>query len=147
MSDDIVDRLRVIDNKYTEFWQQRLMDEAADEIVRLRRWKAEAVAVLDAWNDAWMAAGRPGPLGASTAVATAIEIGRLRERVSELEQGRANGFAPPFPNRYILVGARYDDSDVQRMELTVTTIGPFDVDAIRSLMGEYITLDQAASNE
>ena len=36
MNNDIVDRLRVKDGIYTEFWQQRLMDEAADEIVRLR---------------------------------------------------------------------------------------------------------------
>ncbi len=33
---DIVTRLRVIDRKYTESWSQRLMDEAADEIERLR---------------------------------------------------------------------------------------------------------------
>lgn len=33
---DIVDRLRIKDDVYTEFWQQRLMDEAADEIERLR---------------------------------------------------------------------------------------------------------------
>jgi len=34
--DDIVTRLRVKDDVYTEFWQQKLMDEAADEIERLR---------------------------------------------------------------------------------------------------------------
>ena len=32
---DIVKRLRVKDGIYTEFWQQQLMDEAADEIERL----------------------------------------------------------------------------------------------------------------
>ena len=36
MADDIVTRLRVKDGVYTEFWQQKLMDEAADEIERLR---------------------------------------------------------------------------------------------------------------
>ena len=36
MADDIVDRLRIKDGVYTEFWQQKLMDEAADEIERLR---------------------------------------------------------------------------------------------------------------
>lgn len=35
MADDIVTRLRVKDGVYTEFWQQKLMDEAADEIERL----------------------------------------------------------------------------------------------------------------
>ena len=36
MADDIVTRLRVKDGVYTEFWQQKLMDEAAAEIERLR---------------------------------------------------------------------------------------------------------------
>ena len=36
-SDDIVTRLRVVDNVYTESWTQRLMDEAADEIEHLRQ--------------------------------------------------------------------------------------------------------------
>ena len=35
-SSDIVTRLRIKDGVYTEFWQQKLMDEAADEIGRLR---------------------------------------------------------------------------------------------------------------
>ena len=46
MSADIVDRLRVKDDVYTEFWQQKLMDEAADAILTLRadneRLRAEA---------------------------------------------------------------------------------------------------------
>jgi len=36
VADDIVTRLRVKDGVYTEFWQQKLMDEAADELERLR---------------------------------------------------------------------------------------------------------------
>jgi len=36
VANDIVTRLRVKDGVYTEFWQQKLMDEAADEIDRLR---------------------------------------------------------------------------------------------------------------
>ena len=35
MAKDIVTRLRIKDGVYTEFWQQKLMDEAADEIDRL----------------------------------------------------------------------------------------------------------------
>ena len=46
MNNDIVDRLRVKDGIYTEFWQQRLMDEAADEIVRLRARVTELEAAL-----------------------------------------------------------------------------------------------------
>jgi hypothetical protein len=34
--EEIVTRLRIKDGVYTEFWQQKLMDEAADEIERLR---------------------------------------------------------------------------------------------------------------
>jgi len=37
MDDDIVTRLRIVDHVYTEPWSQALMDEAADEIERLRR--------------------------------------------------------------------------------------------------------------
>jgi ubiquinone biosynthesis protein UbiJ len=36
MDDDIVNRLRIVDHVYTEPWSQALMDEAADEIERLR---------------------------------------------------------------------------------------------------------------
>lgn len=34
---DIVTRLRVADRTYTESWSQQLMEEAADEIERLRK--------------------------------------------------------------------------------------------------------------
>lgn len=37
--------------------------DAADEIERLRRWKAEATAALEGWDAVWRAAGCPGPLG------------------------------------------------------------------------------------
>lgn len=49
------------------------------ELKRLRAWKAEAMAVLNEWEAAWDAAGRPGPLGVSKARATTAEIVRLRE--------------------------------------------------------------------
>lgn len=42
---------------------------AADTIETLRRWKAEAMTVLDEWEATWEAAGRPGHLGQSKAVA------------------------------------------------------------------------------
>ena len=35
-TDDIVDRLQTIDTEYVTFFHERLMDEAADEIMRLR---------------------------------------------------------------------------------------------------------------
>ena len=50
MSDDIVTRLRVKDGVYTEFWQQKLMDEAADEIERLRA----VLDAIDALHQRWM---------------------------------------------------------------------------------------------
>lgn len=42
---------------------------AVAEIERLRRWKAEATEVIVAWDDVWVALGRPGALGESKAVA------------------------------------------------------------------------------
>jgi hypothetical protein len=50
--DDIVTRLRVKDGVYTEFWQQKLMDEAADEIERLRA-EVDAIDALHQpnWHD------------------------------------------------------------------------------------------------
>ncbi|MEZ5409566.1 MAG: hypothetical protein R2761_16170 [Acidimicrobiales bacterium] len=39
------------------------------DLAVLRRWKAEALEVLAAWELVWEAAGRPGPLGGSKAQA------------------------------------------------------------------------------
>ncbi len=47
VADDIVTRLRVKDGVYTEFWQQQLMDEAADEIERLRAAIGTVIAAID----------------------------------------------------------------------------------------------------
>lgn len=44
-------------------------EAALDEIARLRRWKAEAIDVLAAWELVWDAAGRPGRPGQSKAEA------------------------------------------------------------------------------
>ena len=41
----------------------------ADEIEELRRWKAEAIEVIGAWEDVWHALGQPGELGESKAIA------------------------------------------------------------------------------
>lgn len=43
------------------------LNQAADELDRLNRWKAEALVVLSEWEDVWVAAGRPGELGRSKA--------------------------------------------------------------------------------
>jgi hypothetical protein len=37
------------------------------ELAFLRRWRAEAIEVLNEWEQVWEAAGRPGPLGSSKA--------------------------------------------------------------------------------
>lgn len=50
-----------------------------NELERLRGWKTEAMTVLDEWEAAWEAAGRPGELGSSKARATAAEIRRLQK--------------------------------------------------------------------
>jgi hypothetical protein len=44
-----------------------LLVEAAAALERLEAWKAEAIAVLCAWEEVWEAAGRPGRLGSSKA--------------------------------------------------------------------------------
>ena len=51
-----------------------------DEIEELRRWKAEATRVLSEWDDAWEAAGSPGPLGASKAAAVRELLRKLRRK-------------------------------------------------------------------
>jgi hypothetical protein len=42
-----------------------------DELERLRRWQDEAIQVDDEWQQVWEAAGRPGLLGQSKALAVA----------------------------------------------------------------------------
>lgn len=62
------------------------------EVMQLRWWKAEAIAVLDGWDRVWVALGRPGPLGASKAAACEAEVRRLRlVQDSLLEQLRQRG--------------------------------------------------------
>ena len=57
--------------------------ELAREIQRLKRWKAEALQVLNQWDEAWQAAGCPGQLGESIPMATAAEISRLRATLAD----------------------------------------------------------------
>ena len=52
-----------------------------DEIMRLRRWKTEALDVLNGWHRVWAAAGAPGRLGERHSDAVADEIVRLRALV------------------------------------------------------------------
>lgn len=44
-------------------------DEMTAELEHLRLWKAEAMPVLSEWEQVWLAAGQPGPLGTSKAAA------------------------------------------------------------------------------
>lgn len=74
---DIVDELRGF-LPGSEYYEPFLMRKAADEIEELRRWKAEAMQVHAKWEETWVAAGRPGRLGASKAESVRDEIERLR---------------------------------------------------------------------
>jgi len=47
---------------------------------RLKRWKREALIVLDEWEAVWEAAGRPGPLGKSKAANVLAELERLKSK-------------------------------------------------------------------
>lgn len=51
-------------------YQERVqLNKVLDELDRLRAWKAEAMTVLGEWEQVWVRAGKPGPLGASKAEA------------------------------------------------------------------------------
>lgn len=65
-----IDRLR-LDAAYMEDIAQC----RGEENERLRRWKAEATAVITAWDEVWEAAGRPGRLGESKAAAVLALVG------------------------------------------------------------------------
>ena len=58
--------------------------EMAEEIDKLRAWKNEAMRVLNDWEDVWIAAGEPGPLGTSKAAAVLVQLARLRNEVERL---------------------------------------------------------------
>lgn len=55
--------------RYGLFDMHRALKLVLDEIDFLRRWRAEAVVVLDEWDRVWDAAGRPGQPGRSKAAA------------------------------------------------------------------------------
>ena len=56
-----------------------LADALTAKVERLTRWKAEATEVLAGWERVWDALGRPGPLGASKALSSMVEVNRMRE--------------------------------------------------------------------
>ena len=94
MADDIVTRLRTVD----EFSDAiGIMDAAADEIERLRRWQIQATTVIENWDAVFDALidAKPTDLGVSKSVLVAKEIirlrcdnGELRTRIEELEEAR-----------------------------------------------------------
>lgn len=53
-------------------------DAAVTEVERLRQWQREAIIVSDQWDKVYEAAGKPGKLGDSMAMATKAEVERLR---------------------------------------------------------------------
>lgn len=84
MSNDIVERLHEYACVGAVFAVNDLCSDAAVEIERLQRWKAEAAAVLGEWEAVWQAAGRPGLLGWSKPRAMLAELGRLDDEVGLL---------------------------------------------------------------
>ena len=69
-------------------WSETFADvnEAADEIERMERWKREAIEVLAAWDGVHDAAGQPARLGHSTATEMAFWVVSEREKVQRMEQ-------------------------------------------------------------
>ena len=80
---DLTDRLRAASVEYT-FVEGAILTEAADRIEHLEQWKAEALTVLAEWENVWEAAGKPGPLGSSKALATMYHIEQARNEIAEL---------------------------------------------------------------
>lgn len=62
----------------------RELRAAADEIDRLRRWKAEATEVLTEWDAVHQALGSPGRPGQSKAAASKAEVMRLSDEIDRL---------------------------------------------------------------
>lgn len=60
-------------------------DEILNEIDRLRRWKAEAIEVLQHWDAVAERFDLSGHLGEFTADAVGKEIDRLRQRLEECD--------------------------------------------------------------
>ena len=56
--------------------------EVKAKLIAAEQWKEGAITVLSEWNKAWVAAGKPGKIGESIALATAKEITRLKTRIT-----------------------------------------------------------------
>lgn len=50
----------------------------------LMRWRVEATTVLAGWDEVWVHAGCPGPLGSSKATAVVKHLDQLRDEVDRL---------------------------------------------------------------
>lgn len=76
-------------------YECRCGNRACDRaLVDLQGWKTEATTVLAAWEEVWVTAGRPGPLGQSKAAAVKTEIERLNAVADILD-----GLTPPPPDQ------------------------------------------------
>ena len=95
-SGDIVTRLHEALEVTYNGWP--LLIDAADEIERLRRWRAEAITVIGDWEAVWEAAGRPGVLGQSKSLGLLGELGRLDDEIERLRSdvARLGAFLHPI---------------------------------------------------
>lgn len=60
--------------------------ELVQELVRLRRWKGEALQVLNDWHAAWKDVDCPGELGTAIAQGMAAEIKHLRRTLVDRDE-------------------------------------------------------------
>jgi hypothetical protein len=56
-----------------------IVREARHTIERLLQWRAEAIHVLNEWEDTWADIGRPGPLGHTKAAGVLAEFRRITD--------------------------------------------------------------------
>jgi hypothetical protein len=57
---------------------------AVDRIETLEAWKDEALRALSQWDEVWVAAGKPGPLGTPKAEGVRLRIGALEEALGNI---------------------------------------------------------------
>lgn len=79
------------------------------ELENLRRWKTEAIEVIDAWEKVWYAAGCPGPLGMRKSD-NVIKLVKLGAAVESRREWTADNRSYDALEEYVSLGSIYDEA-------------------------------------